>query len=173
MNFNEILNQYMEQLGITAKELSDASGLAASTLSRYRLGDRVPEKDSRVFHQLCSALASIAEQKYRQGIIPKTITKSQIMNHFLECRDMMALDREQFRQKLNTLIFVLTINISNLCRYINYDTSTLFRIRNGSRKPSDPVKFAASVAEYISQGLADFRAGESEQRAYRFFKEAG
>lgn len=156
MNFNEILNQYMEQLGITAKELSDASGLAASTLSRYRLGDRVPEKDSRVFRQLCSALASIAEQKYRQGIIPKIITKSQVMNHFLECRDMMDLDREQFRQKLNTLIFVLTINISDLCRYINYDTSTLFRIRNGSRKPSDPVKFAASVAEYISQGLQPF-----------------
>lgn len=43
------------------------------------------------------------------------------------------------------------MGISKLCRHINYDASTVFRFRNGSRRPSDPEKFASSVAEYVAR----------------------
>ncbi len=47
----------------------------------------------------------------------------------------------------------MNINISMLCRHTNYDASTVFRIRNGSRKPSDPMSFASGVAGYVSKEM--------------------
>lgn len=56
MNFHEKLNEYIQMLSCTAKELSELSGLSAATLSRYRSGERVPDMRSSTFSQLCSAL---------------------------------------------------------------------------------------------------------------------
>ena len=42
MTFDEQLNAYIALLGCTAKELSDASGLSPSVISRYRTG--IPEE---------------------------------------------------------------------------------------------------------------------------------
>ena len=40
-----------------------------------------------------------------------------------------------------------------MCRHINYDSSTVFRIKNSSRNPSDPVNFASEVAGFISKTM--------------------
>lgn len=48
MNFSEQLNRYIDLLGCTAKDLSDASGVSPATISRYRTGDRVPAKSSEI-----------------------------------------------------------------------------------------------------------------------------
>lgn len=48
---------------------------------------------------------------------------------------------------------VLNINISKLCQYTNYESSAIFRIRNGSRNPSDPVKFASDIAGLIAREM--------------------
>ena len=53
------------------------------------------------------------------------------------------------------LISILNINVSRLCYHTNYDSSTIFRIRNGKRQPSDPVNFASDVAGYVAKELAD------------------
>lgn len=148
MKFNERLNKYVELLECTSKDLSNESGLSAATLSRYRSGERVPEINTDGFNRLCSAIAVIADNKQLNGI-----TEESVMKNFLECCDINTTDKEQLRQNFNTLTAVLNINISNLCKYINYDTSTIFRIRNGSRQPSEPIKFAASIAEYISKEM--------------------
>ena len=36
---------------------------------------------------------------------------------------------------------------------MNYDTSTIFRFRNGTRQPSNPEQFASDVASYISHEI--------------------
>lgn len=46
MKFNEKLNEYINNLPCTAKELCELSGLSAATLSRYRSGERIPEMNS-------------------------------------------------------------------------------------------------------------------------------
>lgn len=148
MNFSEKLNEYMEMLGCTAKDLCDASGLSAATLSRYRSGDRVPERNTEAFGQICGAIALLAQREQREGI-----TKESVAEGFSECPDIITTDREQFRQNFNTLISVLNMNITQLCHSINYDTSTVFRIRNGSRRPSDPNQFAGAVAGYVSREM--------------------
>ena len=65
----------------------------------------------------------------------------------------MSADKEQLRLNFNTLISVLDINISKLCRSTNYDSSTIFRFRNGSRRPADPEQFAEAVASFVAREI--------------------
>ena len=53
MKFKDQLNAYIDQLGCTAKELGEASGVSAATISRYRSGERLPEADTPAFEALC------------------------------------------------------------------------------------------------------------------------
>lgn len=107
MNFHEKLNEYIQMLSCTAKELSELSGLSAATLSRYRSGERVPDMRSSTFSQLCSAIARISEQKGNS-----TLTADAVRKSFLSCEDLVTVDREQLRYNFNTLIPLLNINIS-------------------------------------------------------------
>ena len=152
MNFNEQLNAYMQELHCTAKEVSARAGLSPATLSRYRSGERVPEPNSDAFGRICAALAALAAE---QGA---PHTESTIAERFLACPDVIASDKEQFRRKLNTLISALGLTVAQLCQYTNYESSALFRIRSGSRNPSDPAKFAADVADLAA------RAAVTEQQ---------
>ncbi len=47
MRFCEQLNEYIERLGCQGKELAEAAGLSAPSLSRYRTGERTPGRGSR------------------------------------------------------------------------------------------------------------------------------
>lgn len=145
MNFNEKLKEYMELFHCTAKDLSDASGLSPATLSRYRSGERIPEISSGAFDRLCLAIASLSAEASCE-----TLSKDAVAESFLDCPDFIASDQELFRQKLNVLISALHLNIARLCQCTNYEASALFRIRSGSRKPSDPAKFAADIAGYVA-----------------------
>ena len=154
MKFFEKLNEYMEGMNCTAKELSNASGLSPATISRYKNGERIPEIDSEAFGQLCEGLADLSKSS-----VGAELSKSEIERSFYICPDIIATDKEQFRHKLDILISVLNINISKLCQYTNYETSALFRIRNSSRKASDPVKLAADISGYVSR-----ECGEEKDR---------
>lgn len=44
MKFNEVLNRYLKELDCTARKLSIESGLTGSVISRYRSGERTPNK---------------------------------------------------------------------------------------------------------------------------------
>lgn len=148
MNFSEKLNEYIEILNCTAQEISEASGLSATTLSRYRSGERIPKIHTDTFENLCHAITLIARKKQADGI-----TKDSVTRNFLNCSDMWSVDFEHLRQNFNTLLSVLNINTTKLGQYINYDSSTISRIRNGSRHPSEPVKFTSAVAAYIAEEM--------------------
>ena len=45
MSFANVLNLYLDKTKCTAKELSAASGISASALSRYRSRKRIPEPE--------------------------------------------------------------------------------------------------------------------------------
>ena len=144
MKFYEQLNEYIQRIDCTAKELSDASGLSPATLSRYRSGERVPGIDTKAFRQLTVAIVQIAEKKQ----IP-AITADLVAEGFRSCSDIVTVNREQLCRNFDVLLSLLNINISKLCQSINYDSSTIFRFRNGTRQPADPAEFAAAVAKYI------------------------
>ena len=145
MEFNEKLNEYINNLSCTAKELCELSGLSAATLSRYRSGERVPEMNSDALWQLCRAIAQLSFLKQNCHLTPDTVKED-----LLTSTDISTTDKEHLRINFNTLVSVLNINITRLCQSISYDTSTIFRFRNGTRQPSEPLIFAAAVSQYIA-----------------------
>ncbi len=148
MKFCDKLCEYMELLSCQAKELSNLSGISAASFSRYKNGDRIPELGTRLFENLCNAIAEVATKKN----IPD-ITTDSVKESFLACDDFVATDKEVLRQNFNTMIATLNINLSRLSQYTNYDTSAIFRIRNGSRNPGDAEQFAASVASFVARQM--------------------
>lgn len=148
MTFSEQLNDYMEQLACSARELSDLGGISAASLSRYRSGTRVPALGTKAFENLCSAIARLAAKNN----LPE-ITTDAVKAAFLACEDFAGADKEALRQNFNALLSVLPINLSQLCQYTNYDASAIFRIRNGTRKPADADRFAGAVASFVTREL--------------------
>ena len=144
MKFSEILNNYIEQLDCKAKDICEKSDISAATLSRYRSGERLPDPNSETLKRLCAAISEIARERCVGGIC-----EEQILEEFSNTEDFESLDTKQLFENFDMLVNVLNININKLCRYINYDVSTVFRFRNGTRKPAEPKKFAFAVAGYI------------------------
>lgn len=148
MKFSEQLNAYIDRLSCTARELCALSGISAASFSRYRSGERVPEPGTKAFDGLCAAIGQMAGQRDLPDI-----TAGAVREAFLACEDVAAADRELLRQNFNTLLAALHINLTRLCKYTNYDASTIFRIRNGTRKPADPGQFAAAIAAFVAREL--------------------
>ncbi len=145
MKFCEKLNDYLLLLGCTSKELCALSGISPATFSRYRSGSRIPEPGSDIWENLCLALAEAARRQALDGM-----TVSAVKAAFLTCDDLILIDREALRQNFNALIAALDINLSKLCKHTNYDVSTVFRIRSGSRRPADPQQFADAAAAFVA-----------------------
>ena len=148
MKFYEKLNNYLVQLSCMAKDICQLSGISAASLSRYRNGERVPELGTKPFEELCCALAQIAKKKN----IPE-ITVNTVKEAFVSCDDFISTDKELLRRNFNTLLSALSINLTQLCQYTNYDASAIFRIRNGSRKPGDADQFASAIASFVAREM--------------------
>lgn len=148
MRFYEKLNEYIEQLDCMAKDIAEVSGISAAALSRYRSGERLPDMNSEAFDKICFAIAEIAKQKNHSELTETFVRKS-----FLKTEDFLHTDTEQLLKNFDTLVSTLNISINKLCRQINYDVSTIFRFRNGARRPAEPEKFATAVAGYVTKEL--------------------
>ena len=109
MKFREKLNEYMERLSCSAKDLCALSGISTASFSRYKNGERVPEISTDSFEKLCGAIAKIAEQKKVPDISPDSVKEA-----FIACEDFNATDKETLRQNFNTLISELNINLARL-----------------------------------------------------------
>lgn len=144
MKFHEQLNEYIEQLDCTGKELSQSSGISAAALSRYRKGERLPDPSTGICERLCTAIAEAAAARGMDGP-----SAAQVWESFCGAEDFDPINCEQLLRNFNQLLTVLSINMNKLCRSISYDVSTVFRFRNGTRRPAEPKKYAAAVAEYV------------------------
>ena len=145
MTFSEQLNAYISELNCTAKELTDVSGLSASVLSRYRTGSRVPTTDSEQFMQLVQGIATIANER---GYSEFTVEK--IQKTLEDCLQDATFPYELFQINFDTLLTSLSVNVSDLSHFLNFDSSYISRIRNGQRRPSNPQDFAENVSKYIA-----------------------
>lgn len=141
MRFFERLNEWMELADCTAKELSEACGLSAATLSRFRSGERTPDQEG--LKLLLQGLCSIAACKGKQ------LSPDSLYAQCTDCMDLQRSDPEILRTKINRLLTVLHISSAELAKAISYDPSFLSRIRSGQRAPADPKRFAADVARFV------------------------
>lgn len=148
MRFCEQLNEYMTWLDCRGKDLAEAAGLSAPSLSRYRTGERTPSRDSAALSSLCTALADLAREKGAKDMGEETLREA-----FLRCEEYAGTDKRMLRENFNALIDVMDVSVAKLCRYTNYDSSTIFRFRSGARQPAEPERFAAAVASYLSREM--------------------
>ena len=75
MEFSNILNNYIDLLNCSSKELSEASGLSPAAISRYRNNERIPSFDSEQFNKLISGIVKIANDKNIKNISIQSITE--------------------------------------------------------------------------------------------------
>lgn len=88
MKFSEKLNDYIEQLSCTGKDICNLSGISAASFSRYRNGERVPELGTKPFEDLCCALSQISAQKGKLQITADAVKKA-----FVSCDDLYPQTR--------------------------------------------------------------------------------
>ena len=87
MDFQELLNDYIELFSCTAKELADASGLTAVDISRYRTGKRTPDLSSPQLKKLAFGLAKLAQEHGKESI-----TEGEIYNALMPRLHFLAED---------------------------------------------------------------------------------
>lgn len=145
MAFSDLLNDYINTIDCSSKELSEKSMLSNSTISRYRSGERVPfpsDKRSAIVSALSSALVSIANEK---GIeVPQESVIFDTLIASLEEKDFSVS-----ANKFNLLIDTLKINASELANALNYDPSYISRVRANKRQPYDIPSFFHKVSQFI------------------------
>ncbi len=143
MTFCEQLNNYIEQIECSSQELVSASGLTTSVISRYRRGDRRPNIKSKQLGQLVDGLFKLSNEKKLD------ITRDEIYSTLSTTLNDISINFEQLSKNFNELITTLNINIAELSRFSNYDSSLLSKIRNGTRNPSSPKEFTQKVCDFI------------------------
>lgn len=143
MTFTEQLNEYIKQIDCSSKELVVASKLTSSAISRYRRGERNPSIKSKQLAQLADGLYKLFNDKNIN------ITRDEIYTTLSNTLNDIAIDFEQLSKNFNELVTTLNINMSELSRSSNYDSSLLSKIRTGSRNPSNPKDFVENVCSFI------------------------
>ena len=140
MSFSVRLNEYMEQLGCKNIELAKASGLAASLVSRYRTGVRNPQ-GADTLERLANGLAIIAEEK------KVSLSKEEIMRALNA--EISAAGQPDISEKLSLLMEAMNISTAALANALNYDSSSISRIRAGQRKPANLSKFVLGITAFV------------------------
>lgn len=144
MNFKDILNNYIDVLDCTGKELSEYSGLSAATISRYRSGERVPESGTDNLTNLIQGIVHMAADR---GIAD--ITADSVTDSFNRTLQSLSSNISVLHTNLDVLLNTLDISGSEFSKYLNYDSSYVSRIRNGKRQPSNPQNFISETAHFI------------------------
>ena len=141
MEFNELLNGYIQKINCTAKDLCEATELSQASLSRYRSGERIPSYEQ--MNKLVDAIIALAEANQ----IPE-ISEEAVRADFGVFLKDASYDYEQLSANFNCLLQALNISIAELSRELNFDSSHLSRIRLGQRHPSDKDKFITGICQY-------------------------
>lgn len=150
MSFSEQLNQYMEELSCTGKELAQYSELSEAVISRYRKGERAPIENGVHLQKLARGIALVSEKKQICQMDEQTIYRTLQGALSPEKRDGIILS-----ERLNQLIEELQINVSRMAVYLHYDASYISKVRTGKRNPSNPQVLLRDVSKYVAEQFSD------------------
>ncbi|MBQ0041955.1 MAG: helix-turn-helix transcriptional regulator [Lachnospiraceae bacterium] len=152
MTFNQQLSDIIKLLNCTAKELAEVSGITPVTLSRYASGKRTPSIDSSELDGLASGISQLAKNAYT--VTPEREELRELCDHnavkgILLSTIQTQPERNYVIDHFNTLVNALNINLNQLAKHVGYDSSFLYRIKNGQRKPGDIDAFIRNTCSYI------------------------
>ena len=140
MKFNEVFNKYLKLTNTTSKEIAEKSKISQTLISRYKTGNRIPNKNN--IEKIALSFELISNKKY---------LKDDILKEFNQVENISNVDFDIVINNLNTLVSKLNINASSLSKYLKYDPSYLSKIRNKTRIPANKDEFVDSLANFINQ----------------------
>lgn len=143
MTFSTLLNQYLDMLSLSGKEISERSGVSQATISRYRRGEIEPAVGGTALDSIVEALAAVAVERGIDLPAEEIITQAETSLTAYEKR------YEEYLQKLRVLLSELNIRNAEFARGVSYDPSYISRILSGVNKPADLDKFTAQTATFI------------------------
>ena len=146
MTFKNRLNEYLNNINCSSKEISIKSNVSESVISRYRNGDRTPKIDSKQLKDIAAAIECIIKEKNIEEYLNTNIL-FELSNAI---KEMDTFNYDSFSNNLNELITTLKININEMSKYIMFDSSHISRIKNGKTRSSDPIIFANRICNYIT-----------------------
>lgn len=146
MKFGELLDDYLYKLRSSAKELSDKTGLSAATISRYKSGERIPDRNGEKYKALIQGLSSLAEEKNVPGMTVEELEKR--FNSSFDTRNN-EFDFDSFRVNFSQLMDGLHMSMKEIADCTGKDISYISRIRSGTRKPGNPYEFITDLSKYV------------------------
>lgn len=149
MNFSDELNNYMDILNCSAKDICDKSDLSPALVSRYLNNKRTPKANSKYIDMLSTALHQIATEKNIE------LTKQEIQSHLNSGLNYTSTDYNALADNLNILLDRFKISITDLSKSIGYDPSFISRIKNKERRPADIDNFIKALSDYIENLCSD------------------
>ena len=151
MKFCECLNDYIEKISCTGKELAKNSNISEAIISRYRNGERVPDADGEYLRNLAEGIGRTAAER---GI--GNIEAGAVLEKFQSLLTEKKSDGF-ISHKLDILIREMNINISVFADALHYDPSYISKIRTGKRKPAHQQEFLDCVCRYVAENCRSER----------------
>ncbi len=146
MTFGEQLNKYIDEIGASYSKIAKTAGLGASTVARYKRGEREPACDSDNLRRLAAALAFHAE---KEGL---PLTEVEIFGALRQLlKGSLRISYEAYVNNLNALISALDIKVSSLAKGLSFDPSHISKVLSGQRKPGDVEDFTRRVSSFAAR----------------------
>ncbi len=160
MDFSDLFTHYCQMIGCTNLELSRASGVDTSFISRLKNGKRTLNAESATLRSLSDGLLLLAREQETVRF-PEDVYE-RLYRALLESSERENRRVKAFAYNLNHLMEHLGISNAHLARYLSVDPSLISRIRSGKRKPSEMDLFIASFGRYLRK----FHFQEENRRFY-------
>ena len=87
----------------------------------------------------------VAQQRQEDGL-----SASAVLSSFQKILMAELVMEEQLASGFDRMVSSLSIRMTELARFLNYDPSYLSRIRSGERTPSNPSAFCEEVARFVT-----------------------
>ena len=143
MEFSQVLRRCMDEAGCTGKELAQACGMSASTVSRYLAGTRTPDAGSLPAREIALALCKLAQERGR------TLDADKI------CEALLAGSRSQTPQgagaKLTALLDAFGVTRAKLAEALGYSPSYISRVCSQTRNVSNFDEFAQAAGTFFAE----------------------
>ena len=168
MRFRDRLNDYISDIGCTAKELSDASGVSTAVISRYRSGERAPQENSEQLRLLAEGIALLEAQKNGKHLDPDAVYRE-----FVLSITGITVSYSTFLSNLHALLAVLQITNNGT----SYRNIVLEDFVQEKAKLPDDAEIAFYHVKTLNRNLFitggyRYTDGEGDPRCQYFFLRA-
>jgi transcriptional regulator with XRE-family HTH domain len=145
MTIAETLEYYLNLLGCSAQELSEASAVSPATVSRYCSGAHSPKPGNKSIEKIAKGIAELSR---RQDL---RLSEEAVLHELQESCRLPADIGSLLAANFNILVNRLNISLTALSEFSNFHLSYLYRIRNGERKPHKTDNLRDSICKILAR----------------------